>query len=221
MASDASTYVSMPNGLVTASGRWYHIPEEAVREYAGPVLDHVSLDTLVRWAELWLESPRTVTLWAVPPLLWGLPNGWAIGAALGVYLTWMVGSPAMPRIGAVRVVAGLQKIALQGTYYALVLSVLAVTGQLTAVGLGLGAFVLLRWRVVDFFAQWVHSKIHRRLYPLPVNDQVLRALIIRAALKYRVSVPQVDVLTNNILENWGTRTDAASEADDVSSSPSN
>jgi len=58
--------------------------------------------------------------------------------------------------------------------------------------------------------------LRRRLYPLPVTDQVLRGLIVRAALKYRVSVPQVDALTSDILENWGART----ESDDPDRTPS-
>jgi hypothetical protein len=36
---------------------------------------------------------------------------------------------------------------------------------------------------------------------------------VRAALKYRVSVPQVDAITSDILDNWG----AQSDADDRSS----
>ncbi len=221
MPSDASTYVSTPYGLVTAAGRRYHIPEEAVREYAGAVLDHVSLETLVRWADVWVDSPRTVTLWAVPLLLWGLPNGGAVGGAVGVYVAWMFGSPAVPRIGGARVLAGLGHVGVQGGYYGLALSMLAVKEQFAAVGIGLVAFIMLRWGIVDWGGRALRQRGHRWFYPLPVTDQVLRGLIIQAALKYRVSVPQVDALTNDIIENWGTQTEATSERDAPPSSSSN
>lgn len=220
MDSDASTYVNTPYGMVSADGRWYHIPEGAVREYAGPVLDYVSLDTLVGWADAWIASPRTVTLWGLPVLLGVLPPGWAVGAALALYGGWMVLSPALPWIGGVRLVSGLSHVGLQALYYALTLSILAGLGQLAAMGVGLVGFVLLRWNIVDRMGGVVRQWVHPRLYPLPVADQVLRALIVRAALKHRVQVSQVEALTTAILENWGDRSEAETDPADPSSSSS-
>jgi hypothetical protein len=204
--------------MVTAEGRWYHIPEAALREYAGAVLDHVTLDDLLRWADVWVDSPRTVTLWALPALLWALPNGWAVVAALGLYVAWSLLSPALPSIGAVRVASGLTNVFVQGGYYVLTLSALAAAGYRSAMWVGLGAFVLFRWGVIDWAGGTVLRSLLRRLYPLPVTDQVLRGLIVRAALRYRVSVPQVDALTADILENWGAQTDP--DADSDASAPS-
>jgi hypothetical protein len=200
----ASTYVDTPYGLMTEAGRWYHIPEADVREYAGPVLDHVSLDRLVQWADAWVESPRTVTLWLLPPMLWQLSPGWAVGGALMVYVGWALASPALTSVGGVRVASGLSSPIVQGLYYVATLSALAAIEQYAAVGVGLGAFVLFRWGVVEWAARKGLRPLQRRLYPLPVTDQVLRGLIMRAALKYRVSVPQVDAMTKDIIENWDT-----------------
>ena len=205
------TYVSTPHGLFTTAGHWYHIPESEARAYAGAVLDHVSLDALVRWADAWVESPRTVALWALPALLWGLPVGWAVTATVGLYVAWALLSPSMPAIAAVRVVTVLNSAALQGLFYMGTLSALAVTGHFPATGVGLGAFILFRWGVIDWGAQTGLRPFQRQLYPLPIPDQVLRGLIVRAALKYRVSVPQVDTMTTDILANWGARTKASAD----------
>jgi len=220
MTSDgsASTYVNTPNGIVTAAGRWYHLPEEEVQEYAGDVLNHVSLEELIRWADVWLDSPRTVTLWMVPVLLWGLSLSWAVGAAVALYLVWALASPAMPSIGAARVASVLKNVILQGTYYVVTLSIFALNEQLGAVAVGLSAFVLFRWGIIHWMGRATLRVLWRKLYPLPVTDQVLRGLIVRAALKYRVSVPQVDALTRDILENWGAQSDADSDSASASSS---
>lgn len=214
---DSPSYVATPYGLVTPAGRWYHIPEEDVRSYAGNVLDHVSLDRLVQWADAWVDSPRTVALWALPPLLWRLPAGWAAGAAAVLYIGWALASPALPRVGIVRVAAGLSHVLVQGAYYVATLSALAAIEDYAAVGTGLAAFALFRWGIVE----WVFRKglrpLRRRLYPLPVTDQVLRGLIVRAALKYRVSVPHVDAITSDILENWAARSDAVEDSDPAAS----
>lgn len=216
---DGPTYVDTPYGMMTADGRWYHIPEADVREYAGAVLDHVSLDRLVQWADAWLDSPRTATLWLLPPLLWGMPVGGAVAAAVALYVGWALASPAWPGVGAARVASGLSHTLVQGGYYVVALSYLAAIEQYAAVGTGLAAFVLFRWGIVGWAFGGVLRPLRRRLYPLPVTDQVLRALIVRAALKYRVSVPQVDALTSDILENWGARTESDDEDDPAASPP--
>lgn len=205
------TYVSTPHGLFTTNGHWYHIPESEARAYAGAVLDHVSLDTLVRWADAWVESPRTVALWALPVLLWILPLGWAVGATLGLYGAWALVSPSVPAVIAARGMVHLRRRTVQGLFYAVALSALAGTGHLPATFVGLAVFVLFRWGVLDWMAQAGLRPLQRTLYPLPVTDQVLRGLIVRAALKYRVSVPQVDALATDILANWRAQTDADPE----------
>ncbi len=207
-AEESAAYVDTPYGLMSAAGRWYHIPEDGLREYAGSVLDHVSLDQLVRWADAWLESPRTIALWILPILLWALPLVWAVLGIVGLYCGWALASPSFPGVFGAKVVSVLRNVYLQGLYYASTLSFLAVGEQLAAVGIGLTAFVLFRWGIVEWALRSGLRVVQRQLYPLPVADQILRGLIVRAAVKYRVSVPQVDAITSDIIDNWGTETSA-------------
>lgn len=209
-SADGPGYVDTPYGMVTATGQWYHIPEADVRDYAGDVLEHVPLDELLRWADVWGRSPRTLTAWLLPLLLWLLPGGWAAAAALGVYVTWALVSPALSSIVGVKASRMLDYGIVQALYYVLVLSVFAAQEQLLAVGVGLAGFVLLRWGVVRWAMRPVLRPLWRQLYPLPVTDQILRGLIVRVALKHRLALPQVDAITKDILENWGARTDSDS-----------
>ena len=215
MASDGPppTFVNTPYGMVTAAGRWYHIPEEQARDYAGEVLDHISLEDLVERADLWIDSPRTIALWLLPLFLWGLSPVWAVVATAGLYLGWALASPAVPSLWGTRAVRLLSSTLAQGGYYTVVLSLFAMADRFAAVGVGLAAFVLFRWGIVDWAVRGGLRALRRRLYPLPVTDQILRGLMVRAALKHRVSVPQVDAITQDILDNWGARTDADDAAD--------
>ncbi len=90
---------------------------------------------------------------------------------------------------------------LQALYFVLTLSVLAAQEQLAALGVGLGGFILLRWSLVRIATQPVVKRIWATLYTMPVPDQVLRSFIIRAALKYRVSLPELDRIEQEIVEN--------------------
>lgn len=210
-------FVDTPYGMVTGEGRWYHIPEARVREFAGDVLDHVSLDQLVRWADAWMDSPRTVTLWALPVLLWLWPAGWAAATAVALYIVWGVFSPSLPSIDGAWIVSGLRHTVVQGLFYVGVLSALAAQEAYGAVGTGLAGFILLRWGLVDWLFRLSFRPLLRTVYPLPATDQVLRGLIVRAGIKYRESVPQVDAITKDILENWNARSDAESGGDRTTS----
>ena len=213
MVSDGSspTYVDTPYGMVTGEGRWYHISEEEAKGYAGEVLEHVSLDSLIQWADVWIDSPRILSLWLLPVFLWTLPSVWAVVGTILVYVGWGLASPAFPSIGGARIASGLSNVLVQGGYYVVVLSLFSVNDQFEAVGIGLGGFILFRWGVVDWAARSLFKIVRRKLYPLPITDQVLRGLMVRAALKYRVSVPQVDDITRDILENWGAHSDSDRE----------
>lgn len=200
-------YVDTPYGMVTGEGRWYHIPESRVQAYAGEVLDHVSLDQLVRWADAWIDSPRTVTLWMLPALLWAASSTVAVAGAAALYILWAFVSPSLPSVNAVWVVSRLRSPFVQGLYYVGTLSALAATSAYVAVGTGLAGFILLRWGLVDWLFRVLLRPLRQRLYPLPTTDQVLRGLIVRAAIKYRESVPQVDDITSEILENLRARSD--------------
>jgi hypothetical protein len=210
--SSSSPYVDTPYGILTEGGRWYHVTEQDVENYAGAVLDHVSLEQLLRWADTWMESAKTVVLWGLPPLLWGLPAGWAAGGALGLFVVWALLSPALPSLPAVRVVSGLNHVLAQALYYAVAMSALAAAGMYTAVGVGLAGFVLLRWGVLGWAAGYVVRPLQRTLYPLPVADQVLRGLIVRVALKHRLSLPHVDDITRDILANLHDHQDTETDA---------
>jgi len=187
------------------------VTEQGVQDYAGGVLDHVSLTQLLRWADTWVDSARTAVLWGLPLLLWRLPTGWAIGGALVLFLGWALLSPALPSLLAVRAVTLLDHVLAQSLYYVLTMSIFAAAEMYAAVGAGLAGFILLRWGLLEWAAGYVVRPLRQHLYPLPVADQVLRGLIVRVALKHRLSLPQVDDITEDILDNLRSRQDSVED----------
>lgn len=205
--SSSLPYIDTPYGILTASGYWYHVTEQELRDYAGKVFDYVSLERVLRWADVWVGSATTIVLWALPVLLWGLSAGWAIACGLVLYVGWAAASPALPSPIAVRVVSALDHVLAQALYYVASMSALAAAEQYTAVAIGLSGFVLLRWGIVRWMFEYGLQPLRRMLYPLPVADQVLRGLIVRIALRHRLSLPQLDAITQDILDNWSSHSD--------------
>lgn len=201
-AGSAASYIDTAHGLFTASGRRFHVTEDALRDYAGEVLDAVSLERLLAWVDTWLRSPATVALWGLLAFLLVLPPLWAGLAAIALYGTWAVLSPSVPSVALARAFGWMQHAVAQGLGYAAGLSVLAAQGQYAAVGAGLAAFVLVRWGVVAWALDGLVRPLQRALYTLPLPDQVLRGFIHRIALSRRLSVPQIDEMTKDVIDAY-------------------
>ena len=199
-SADAS-FVDTPEGIFTASGVWFRTRAALLDTYAGAVFAREPLARLITQAEVWLRSPLTLTLWLLPLFLLILPPLPAALAALIVYIGWEILGPSFVSRSLARVLRLLDAVMLQALYYVTVLSIMAAQQQFTALWVGLGAFVLLRWGIVGKAVQPLTRRIRRTLYRMPVPDHVLRAFIVRAALKHGVSLPEFDRIEQEIIKN--------------------
>lgn len=202
-----TVYVDTPYGIFTAEGVWFHIREEALREYADAVLDEVPIERLLQWAALWMRSPQVIVLWLLPVALWFVPPLAAALFAVGFFAGWKVLSPSIVTEWGVRVVDVLDTVVVQGLYYVFVMSILAAQEQYAAVTVGLLGFVLLRWGLVDRALTPLLRPLLQALYTLPLADQVLRAFVVRTALNRRRSLSHLDAMEQDILDTWNYRKD--------------
>ena len=199
--SAETTFVDTPKGIFTASGVWFRTREDSLYAYAGPVFDHEPLPRLLTQSEVWLRSAQALALWLLPVALFVLTPVQAALAVLVIYVGWESLGPSFVSRSVLRVFRVLDVVLVQALYYVLTLSVLAAQDQFAALGVGLGGFILLRWGLVRMATQPVVKRIWATLYAMPVPDQVLRSFIIRAALKYRVSLPELDRIEQEIIDN--------------------
>lgn len=206
--SSTAAFVSTPMGIFTERGVWFHAPEEALQSYGGKILEAVSIDTLVEWASIWLRSPRILTLWLLPAILWiTASQGWSpsigAGIAAAFHLTWTVFGPSMVSTNLVRVIGWMENVLAQALVYVFALSALASAGAQVETVIGLTGFVALRYGLVDRAASFLTRPMRSAMYDLPLPDQILRAFLIRIALNHRLPLPQVDDLASEMLDRWG------------------
>jgi hypothetical protein len=204
---DGPPYVDTEYGLLTATGQWYRVREADLRDYAGEVLERVSLEKVLALSDAWLRSPRVVAAWGLLAALAVLPAGWAALTAAGAYVGWTAVHPLLAGPLVARASRALENALVQGAGYAVALSALGTAGALPSVGAGLAGFLLLRWGVVDWAAERTLLPLVDRAYPLPAADQVLRGLLIRIAVRRNLTVPQVEGMRRSILDRWGSSSD--------------
>lgn len=203
--SDKPTFADSPTGIVTASGTRFRTTEKLLREFAGPVFERESLEALIQRAEAWAQSPVTIALWALPALLMVVPVWIAAIATLILFALWRLFSPSAPAQSGIVLSHVLQKPVLQGLYYVIVLTLLGWDGQTPAVICGLAGFISLRFGLIDLLFKPILAPALTKLYQLPIPDQVLRALIVRAALRHNVDLPEISQLEQSAREAWNIR----------------
>ena len=201
-AREVPAYVDTPAGLVAADGTRYHTTEPLLRDYAEPVLDAVGLAALVERAGVWLRTPQTLAVVALPALLAVVEWWWAGALALVLYVLWTVGAPGVviPWLGGVARVLGHPVV--QGLLYVGALSAFAAAGRYGAVWMGIAGFVGFRLGLVQAVLAPVLRPALRELYALPPADQTLRGVILREALRLGVRLPGVEPIEARVREFW-------------------
>lgn len=189
---DAPAYLNTPRGIFTPAGTQFHTTEEELLAFAGPVFAVQPLAEVIRQAEVWLHSPRTLALWVMPLLLMVAPLWLAVAGGLAVYVGWSLLAPSLGNATLARVFARLDHVGLQFVWYAGVLGWLASWPDFAKIAVGLLWFVLLRWRVMGLVLKPLLKPAWGALYPLPHTDQMLRATIVSTALAHNLPLPELD-----------------------------
>lgn len=198
-ADKNATFIETPGGVFTASGHWFHTNEETLKGYAGPVLERVPFQRLLEIAEIWLRSPATIVLWGTPALLWKLGVWPTLGIGLVLYFVLSLWTPVLINMTITPVLKVMDNVLAQALLYIVVMSWFAMNEQFWLMGAGLAVFILMRWGIVaKLFGQWL-EKVRTRMYAVPFADQVLKSVIVRSAMKHRVSLPELDKIERFIL----------------------
>lgn len=183
-------FLDTPRGILSRGGLVFHTTVSDLERLYGKVLEKVTLEDLIDRAELWLTSHRVITLWVLIPLLVFLPVSLACILGLGCFIGWKTVAPALGNAGLEAPLRVLSSVAAQLVGYVVAMSWLGVMGDHAALIAGLAAFAAIRWQLLDYALNPLTAFLHRKLYPLPVADQMLRALIHAAALKHKIKLSQ-------------------------------
>ncbi|MEM1054530.1 MAG: hypothetical protein AAGI52_03310 [Bacteroidota bacterium] len=195
-------YIDTPAGILSAGGVHFRTTEKSLEAYAGPLLEQEKLEVFIRRAEAWLEAPRTLAIVTLPLWLLVLPWPWALVAIAATYTLAALALPAAASAAGAAVMRVLGGVGLQAVWLLGAFSALAYWGSNTAVWAGLAAFVVLRIGLVERLAGPLLARVQNRLYPLPVADQILRAFLVRGAIRHNVSLPGLDEIEASARRAW-------------------
>lgn len=195
-------YVPTDRGIFTETGTWFAATEEEVEAYADGVLRERPLQQLLTDADLWLRSPTALALWALILGLLVLPPVPAALASIVIFAGWTILGPAGVSLVGLRIMRVADSVILQALAYVAILSLLARGGAMASMWVGLAGFIAYRWSLVQRVIEPLVRPLHRSMYELPVPDHVLRSIVVRWALKLRISIPQIEEVERSIRMKW-------------------
>ena len=194
-------YYNTPQGILTESGIWYRTTVDLLNEYAGELFEREPLELHLARSDAWIRSPHTLSLWllALGILYYHL---WQLAVAIPLFfLVWQIVAPALVSRTAISLLRVLDAVILQAVLYAGVMSVLALSGQYESLAVGLIGFICLRWGILTYLTRPIVVRCWKTMYKLPVPDHILRAFMIRSALRNGINLAGFEEIEQNVFKN--------------------
>ena len=198
-------YYNTPQGILTESGIWYRTTVDLLNEYAGELFEREPLELHLARSDTWIRSPHTLSLWLLAPgILYYHP--WQLVVAIPLFfLVWQIVAPALVSRTAVSLLSVLDAVILQAVLYAGVMSVLALSGQYESLAVGLIGFICLRWGILTYLTRPIVVRCWKTMYKLPVPDHILRAFMVRSALRNGINLAGFEEIEQNVIDNMFKR----------------
>ena len=200
--AEEGEFVELPTGIFTADGIWFHTSESYLREFAGPIIDRIGIATLLSQAGSWMRSADTAGSFCLVILLLITSPAMAALASVVLYLMWNALVPALVFPSFIRFFSLLSAAWIHGLIYVLILSWLGAGGMISSVIVGLIGFVLLRWGIVRNLIDRIPAMKNKSGRMLPIADRILRSLMVRYAISFRITLPSTEEFERRILEIW-------------------
>ena len=194
-------YHSTPQGILTESRIWYRTTVDLLNEYAGELFEREPLEFHLARSDMWIRSPHTLSLWLLAlGVMYYHPWKLAVTVPL-FFLVWQIVAPALVNRTMASLLRVLDAAILQAVLYAGTMSMLALDGQYGSLAVGLVGFICFRWGILTYLTRPVVVRCWKIMYKLPVPDHILRAFLIRSALKHGINLAGFGEIEQGIIEN--------------------
>lgn len=194
--SHSQNILETPVSTVTSGGHWFHATRDTVKEYVPGLLDKYNFEDLIKKAVTWIDSADSLALIIYFGLAF-LINPWIAAAIALVFHTfWYYKKSAFVNIVMTPLLSFLNMDFFQLLLAAVVLSYMGMSGMYTAVVLGIIFFFLFKVSLLR--RVWDKLQDTKAQDKLPLNDRVLKMVLIRYAIYQNIPPKEVQKLDQHV-----------------------
>jgi hypothetical protein len=194
--SHSINILETPFSTVTSSGHWFHATRSTIKDYVPGLMKKYPFEELITKAVVWIDSADSLAM----ILFFGLAfliNPWiAALIALVFHYWWYHQKSAFVNRIFTPLLSLFNKDFFQLLLAAVVLSFMGITGMYTAVVIGIIYFFLFKIGLLRRFWDWVNAKKESK--NLPLNDRVLKMVLVRYSLYENMPPKDVEKLDRQV-----------------------
>lgn len=185
-----------PYSTVTSGGHWFHATRETIREYVPNLLKKYSFEELIAKSVVWIDSADSLAM-ILYFLLAYIVDVWI--AALAAFLFhyfWYHQKSAFVNTLFTPVLSFFNRDFFQLLLAAVILSFMGITGMYAAAVVGMFYFFLFKVGLLRRLWNWIETK--REIKKLPLNDRVLKMVLIRYSLYENIPPPEIEKMDQQV-----------------------
>lgn len=169
-----------PYSTVTSGGHWFHATRDSVNEYVPGLFKKYSFEELIAKSVVWIDSADSLSLILYFITAYTVDVWIAAVVAFLFHYIWYHQKSAFVNILFTPVLALFNRDFFQLLLSAVILSFMGITGMYTALIIGMIYFFLFKVGLLRRSWSWLETK--RDSKKLPLNDRVLKMVLIRYSL---------------------------------------
>jgi hypothetical protein len=194
--SHSINVLETPFSTVTSGGHWFHATRDTIEEFVPGLMKKYSFEELIGKAVTWIDSADSIAMILFFALAF-ITNAWiAAGAAFLFHYWWYHKKSAFVNIVFTPLISLLNKDFIQLIVAAVALSFMGITGMYLAVTFGIIFFFLFKVSLLRRLWDRLDGKNTGKA--LPLNDRVLKMVLVRYSLYENMPPPEVERLESHI-----------------------
>lgn len=194
--SHSINILETPFSTVTSSGHWFHATRETVENFVPGLLKKYSYEDLITKSVTWIDSADSLAMLLFFVLAF-TANPWvAIIAAPVFHYWWYHQKSAFVNIVFTPLVSMFNKDLFQLLVAAVALSFMGINGMYLAVTFGILYFFLFKVSLLRRL--WDKLDSGKKGDKLPLNDRVLKMVLVRYSLYENMPPVEIERLENHV-----------------------
>ncbi|MEX0646833.1 MAG: hypothetical protein WEA56_02300 [Balneolaceae bacterium] len=185
-----------PYSTVTSGGHWFHATRDKIEEFVPGLMKKYSFEDLVTKAVAWIDSSDSLAMILYFVLAY-TTNAWtAAGIALLFHGGWYFNKSAFVNTIFTPVIRLFNSDAFQLLLAAVALSFMGINGMYTALVIGIIYFFLFKIGLLRRL--WDKADARRNGNRLPLNDRVLKMILVRYSIYENMPPVEVERLDRHV-----------------------
>lgn len=195
-SSHKISILESPVSTISSAGHWFFATRETVEEYVPGILEKYSFESLIHKSILWIDSSDSLAM-LLYFLLTFLINPW-VAAILTVafHLWWYFNKSAFVSLSVLPVLKVLHHEFVQLLIAGVLLSLMGMEGMYLELFFGIVFFFLFKIGLLRRL--WDQFDKQKATEKLPLNDRVLKMLLVRYSIKENIAPQEVQRLEKHV-----------------------